>query len=63
MLGCRSRATTRPCAGRRQVRVIRHAWLTDQIRDVHAGREAPWRPSVHAELTLGRGLAVVSRHH
>ena len=41
------------------VRVIRHAWLTDQIRDVHAvSRGTYGARRVHAELTLGRGLAV-----
>jgi hypothetical protein len=40
-------------------RAIRHAWLTDLIRQIHVdfrGVYGYWR--VHAELTLGHGLAV-----
>ena len=41
------------------VRSIRHVWLTDLIRDVHgASRGTYGARRVHAELTLGRGLAV-----
>jgi putative transposase len=40
-------------------RAIRHVWLTDQIRDVHvASRGTYGARRVHAELRLGRGLAV-----
>jgi putative transposase len=40
-------------------RAIRHAWLTDVIREVHAAsRETYGSRRVHAELTLGRGIAV-----
>ena len=40
-------------------RAIRHAWLTDLIRQVHAvSRGIYGARRVHAELTLGRGLAV-----
>jgi transposase InsO family protein len=40
-------------------RAIRHAWLTDVIREVHTvSREAYGSRRVHAELTLGRGIAV-----
>jgi hypothetical protein len=39
-------------------RVIRQAWLTDQIRAVHtASRGTYGARRVHAELTLGLGLA------
>jgi putative transposase len=39
------------------VRSIRHAWLTDQIREVHAASNGTYGARrVHAELTLGRGL-------
>jgi putative transposase len=38
---------------------IRHAWLTDVIRQVHAAsRETYGSRRVHAELTLGRWIAV-----
>jgi len=38
---------------------IRHAWLTDTIRQVHAAsRQAYGSRRVHAELTLGRGITV-----
>ncbi|MGF1618685.1 MAG: IS3 family transposase, partial [Acidimicrobiia bacterium] len=40
-------------------RSIRHAWLTDMIRQVHSASRAPMgAPRVHAELTLGVGIAV-----
>jgi putative transposase len=40
-------------------RAIRHAWLTDAIRQVHAAsRQTYGSRRVHAELTLGRGISV-----
>ncbi len=40
-------------------RAIRHAWLTDQIRAVHAASRGTYgAPRVHAELTLGLGIDV-----
>jgi putative transposase len=40
-------------------RTIRHAWLTDVIRQIHAdSRGAYGSRRVHAELTLGHGLTV-----
>ncbi len=40
-------------------RVLRHAWLTEQIRAVHtASRGVYGAMRVHAELTLGLGLTV-----
>jgi len=40
-------------------RAIRHVWLTDQIREVHVASHGIYGGRrVHAELTLGRGLAV-----
>ena len=40
-------------------RAIRHAWLTDAIRQVHASsRQTYGSRRVHAELTLGRGITV-----
>lgn len=40
-------------------RAIRHAWLTDQIIDVHAASRGTYGSRrVHAELTLGRGVEV-----
>ena len=40
-------------------RAIRHAWLTDTIRQVHAAsRQTYGSRRVHAELTLGRGITV-----
>lgn len=40
-------------------RAIRHAWLTDVICAVHASsRETYGARRVHAELTMGRGIAV-----
>jgi len=40
-------------------RSIRHAWLTEQIRQVHAeSKQTYGSKRVHAELTLGRGVAV-----
>jgi putative transposase len=41
------------------VRAIRHAWLTDVIRQVHTdSRQTYGSRRVHAELTLGRGISV-----
>jgi putative transposase len=41
------------------LRAIRHAWLTDQIREVHVLSNGTYGARrVHAELTLGRGVAV-----
>jgi putative transposase len=46
---------TRPPAAR----TIRHAWLTDVIVEVHQGSHGIYGARrVHAELTLGRGIAV-----
>ena len=54
-----SRATTRGDPGRRRQRAVRHAWLTDQIRAVHAASRGTYGARrVHAELTLGLGLQV-----
>jgi putative transposase len=40
-------------------RSIRHAWITDVIRQVHAAsRETYGIRRVYAELTLGRGIAI-----
>jgi putative transposase len=40
-------------------RAIRHAWLTDLIREVHAESRGTYGGRrVHAELTLGRGVLV-----
>ena len=40
-------------------RSVRHAWLTDQIRAVHAASRGTYGiRRVHAELTLGLGLHV-----
>lgn len=40
-------------------RAIRHAWLTDLIREVHADSRGTYGGRrVHAELTLGRGVVV-----
>lgn len=40
-------------------RAIRHAWLTDQITQIHAESRGTYGGRrVHAELTLGRGVAV-----
>jgi putative transposase len=40
-------------------RAIRHAWLTDAIREVHADSRGIYGARrVHAELTLGRGISV-----
>jgi len=40
-------------------RAVRHAWLTDVIREVHvASYGAYGRQRVHAELVLGRGIRV-----
>lgn len=41
------------------VRTVRHAWLTEQIQAVHlASRGTYGSRRVHAELTLGLGIAV-----
>ena len=40
-------------------RAIRHAWLLDQIIEVHAASRGTYGARrVHAELTLGRGVKV-----
>lgn len=40
-------------------RSIRHAWLTDQIIQIHADSRGTYGAlRVHAELTLGRGITV-----
>jgi transposase InsO family protein len=40
-------------------RAVRHAWLTDVIREVHAGSYGNYGAKrVHAELVLGRGVRV-----
>jgi putative transposase len=40
-------------------RAIRHAWLTDVIRQVHTdSRQTYGSRRVHAELTLGRGISI-----
>ena len=40
-------------------RAIRHAWLTDQIIEIHAASRGTYGARrVHAELTLGRGVQV-----
>ena len=40
-------------------RAVRHAWLTDLIREVHAASYANYGAKrVHAELVLGRGIMV-----
>lgn len=40
-------------------RTLRHAWLTDEIRQVHAASNGVYGGMrVHAELTLGRGITV-----
>lgn len=40
-------------------RVIRHAWLTDVITQVHTDSRATYGARrVHAEMTMGRGIAV-----
>ncbi len=40
-------------------RAIRHAWLTDLIRQVHVESRGTYGGRrVHAELTLGRGVIV-----
>ncbi len=40
-------------------REVRHAWLTDVIKEVHTNSHSVYRARrVHAELTLGRGIAV-----
>lgn len=56
--GCYARRSRSPSA-----RSIRHAWITDVIRQVHAAsRETYGIRRVHAELTLGRGVAIGSMH-
>ncbi|MGJ6970175.1 IS3 family transposase, partial [Streptosporangium sp. G11] len=40
-------------------RALRHLWLTEQIRQIHAASNGVYGGMrVHAELTLGRGIAV-----
>ena len=40
-------------------RSIRHAWLSEAVGEIHAGsRQAYGTKRVHAELVLGRGVAV-----
>ncbi|GAA3241621.1 IS3 family transposase [Dactylosporangium siamense] len=40
-------------------RALRHLWLTEQIREVHAASHGVYgSPRVHAELRLGRGIVV-----
>jgi putative transposase len=40
-------------------RAVRHAWLTDVIREVHAASYSNYGAKrVHAELVLGRGIQV-----
>ena len=40
-------------------RAVRHAWLTEQIQAVHlASRGVCGSRRIHAELTLGLGIAV-----
>jgi putative transposase len=40
-------------------RAVRHAWLTDRIRVVHAGSRGTYGARrVHAELVLGQGISV-----
>jgi hypothetical protein len=40
-------------------RAVRHAWLTDVIREVHAGSYGNYGAKrVHAELVLGRSIGV-----
>lgn len=40
-------------------RAIRHAWLTDMIRQVHPSCRGTYAaPRVHAELTMGYGITV-----
>jgi hypothetical protein len=55
-LGVRLRRLAQPAAS---ARAVRHAWLTDAIRQVHAAaRQTYGARRVHAELTLGRGIGV-----
>ena len=40
-------------------RAVRHAWLTDLIREVHTASYGSYGANrVHAELVLGRGITV-----
>ena len=40
-------------------RAVRHAWLTDLIREIHAASYGAYGANrVHAELVLGRGIRV-----
>ena len=42
-------------------RAIRHAWLLDQIIEVHAASQGTYGARcVHPELTLGRGVKVAT---
>ena len=43
-------------------RAIRHAWLTDLIREIHASSRGTYgAPRVHAELRMGRGVVVARK--
>ena len=43
----------------RSARAIRHAWLTDRIRAIHAASRGTYGARrVHAELVLGQGISV-----
>ncbi len=43
-------------------RAIRHAWLTDLIREIHAASRGTYgAPRVHAELRMGRGVVVARK--
>ena len=45
--------------GSPSARAVRHAWLTDVIREVHAASYGSYGAErVHAELVLGRGIGV-----
>jgi hypothetical protein len=58
VLGVSESATTPGAAGPSQ-RSVRHTWLTDLIRQVHAGSRGIYGARrVHAELILGHGVAV-----
>ncbi len=43
-------------------RAVRHAWLTDVVREVHSASYGSYGANrVHAELVLGRGILVGSQ--
>jgi len=45
----------------RSARAIRHVWLTDRIRAVHAASRGTYGARrVHAELVLGQGISAAS---